>query len=169
MPGKKVIMVLPPYGFDREVFETIRRALEGRGHQITTSCIVPGAANSGDGYYVPIELRVVDIKYYQYDAFIFIGGPGATAYFDNDYVLKLAKDVKFKPVGATGSATVILARAEGLKKKKATGPYQFAGMLIEAGAQFTNEPMEVDDKVYTLKEPALAINFANAIAEALES
>jgi protease I len=168
MAGKKIVMVLPPHGFDRKVYETVRRALEGQGHTITTTGIAPGAAYSGDGLYAPINVRVHDIHYYQHDAFIFIGGPGATSYFDNEYIIKLAKDAKFKPMAATGNATVILARGEVLKNKKATGDPTFAAMLIESGADYTNEPMEMDEKLITLKEPSLAIYFANALSEMVQ-
>lgn len=169
MPGKKIMLVVPPRDFDWHAFDVLRRALEGRGHKIFVSSIARGAAMSDQGYSVPVDTRIVDIKTYEYDGFIFVGGEGARLYFDEERVVKLAQDVKYKTIGATGEAAVILALGEVLKKKQATCPYRWAGMLIEQGAEFTNEPFTKDEKILTLQDTAFAEQFANAFAESLES
>jgi len=167
MPGKKVMLVVPPYKFDSQVYMTLRRAFENAGHKVAVTSVAPDAAFAGKGVYVPVDVRIHDIKYYEYDLFVFIGGEGAVTYFDNEYVIKLCKDVKYKTVAATGNATVILARAEALKNKRATGAPQFAGLLIDAGANFTNEGLEMDGDVYTLKEPLLVEQLASALIKKL--
>jgi protease I len=127
-----------------------------------------GAAVAEDGMSVPIDERVVDVKTYQYDAYLFIGGEGARIYFDDEYVHKLANDVKYKTVAAIGNAAMILARTEVLKKKKVTCPPEYAGYVIEAGAEYTGTPLEVDEKVITLRDTSGTEQLANALAEAVE-
>lgn len=168
MPGKKIMMVLPPRDFDGEMFERVRRVFIGRRHEVSVTSVIPGTVVSDEGVSVPVDVRLQDLKYYQYDAFVFIGGEGAKIYFDEERVRKLADDVKFKTMGATGIATVILARSNALKNKKATGPHQFAGLLIEHGAVFTNQPLAVDDKMVTAQDASVAEQFANAVADSVE-
>jgi len=169
MPGKKIMLVVPPRDLDWRAFDAMRRILEGRGHRVSVSSIAAGSAMSDEGYTVPVDVRIVDIKTYEYDAFVFIGGEGAKLYFEAEPVLKLAKDVKYKTIGATGEAVVILAFGEVLSKKQATGPHEWAGLLIERGAKYTNEPFTKDDKIFTLQDSSFAEHFANALAESVES
>ena len=166
--AKKIMMVLPPRNFDGRAYQTIRRALESRGHKVAVSSIVPGAVSPDDGESAPVDVRIHEIKTYEYDAFIFVGGEGTKLYFDNDRVQQLVKDVKYKPLGATGNATVILALAEALGGKRVACPAEFADLVIRKGAIFTGQPFEVDEKIITLQESAVAEHFANAVAKAVE-
>ncbi len=168
MAGKKIMVVLPPRDFDGPVFDTIRRVLEGRGHKVAVASVARGAVTSSDGMSVPVTVGIKDIKTWDYDAFIFVGGEGAKLYFDDPEVRKLAKDVKYKTVGATGNAAVILALSEVLEKKKAACPYEYADLVRRHGAVLTGRPLEVDDKIITLQDPAVAEQFANAIVNALK-
>ena len=168
MSAKKIVMVLPPRDFDGDVYEVTRRVLESRGHQVAVTSIVQGVITSDEGQSVPVNVRIGDIKSYDYDAFIFIGGEGATLLFDDPQVRKLADDVKWKTLGATGNATAILALANALKDKKVTGASEFGSLVVRRGASFTNRPMEVDGKVITLQDVSAGEQFANAIAKAIE-
>ena len=168
MAAKKIMLVLPPRDFDGQAYETVRRVLEGRGHTVAVTSTAQGAVTSEDGLSVPVNVGMKDVKTYDYDAFVFVGGEGARLYFDDESVRKLAKDVKWKTVGATGSAAVILALSEVLDDKKATCPHEYAGLLVRQGASFTNQPLEVDGKVVTAQDAASAEHFANAIAKAVE-
>lgn len=150
------------------MYRAARCVLEGRGHTVSVTSVAPRAATSEDGVSVPVSVRIGDIKTYEYDAFVFVGAEGARAYFDGERVRKLPKDVKFKTVGATGNAPVILALSEVLKDQKATCHAQFAGLLIQEGAVFTNRPLEVDGKIATVKDASNAEQFANTIAQAVE-
>lgn len=168
MASKKIIMVLPPLDFDGTAYQVIRRALESRGHTVAVTSIAEGGVTASDGVSAPVNVRLRDVKTWDYDAFIFVGGEGARLYFDDEQVRKLAKDVKYKTVGATGSAVAILALAEVLNGKKATGPHELVPLLTRNGATFTNQMLQVDDKIVTLQDTAGAEQFANAIAKAVE-
>jgi putative intracellular protease/amidase len=89
-------------------------------------------------------------KTWDYDAFVFIGGESAPSYFDDQQVRKLASDVKYKTVAATGSAGVILTLAEVLSGKKATCSPEYGSLLVRRGARFTNQGLEADGKIITL-------------------
>ncbi len=167
MAGKKILFVLPPHRFDGAVYWAVRRALEMRGDKITVTSVVLGSIVADDGPSAPVNLEIRDLKTYEYDAVIFMGGEGTRYYFDEARVLKLADEVKFKVLGATGNATVVLAMADLLKGKTVTGASEYADLVVRRGAKYTGQPMEVDDRIVTLREPAVAEYFANAIAKAL--
>ena len=170
MARKKVMMVLPPRDFDEEAYTAIRRTLEGRGHTVSVTSVITGSVRSEKGSSASVDVRLHDVQQYQYDAFVFVGGEGAKLYFEDERVQKLASDVKFKTIGATGDAAVVFALAGLLKKKRATGPSQFAGLLVEHGATYTSSPIEVDDKIMTLRDSSssTATQFANMLGEAIE-
>jgi len=168
MASKKVMMVLPPVRFDGYVFDTTRRILAERGHKVAVTSVAPVATTESEGMSVPVDVGLADIKTYDYDAFVFLGGEGSRIYFDDPRVRKLTDDVKWKTIGATGEAGVILALSGVLKGKKATGDYRFAGIMASQGAIFTNQPLEVHDKVITLQDKNAAEQFANAVAKAIE-
>lgn len=168
MAEKKILMVVPPRDFEGQGYEIARRVWEGRGYKVSVASLDRGTATAEDGSSVPVDVAIKDIKYYNYDAIVFIGGEGARLLFDDKDVQKLAKDAKYKTLGATGNAAVILALAGVLEGKKATAPIDTAGWLVEKGATFTGRLLEVDGKVLTLQEPLGAEHFANALVKALE-
>ena len=165
---KKIVLVLPPLDFDGPTYVTLRSVLEGRGHKITVSSVAANSAASEDGRTFQVDVRLKNLKYYDYDAFVLIGGEGAKAQFEDPQVRKFVGEVKYKTIGATGMAAVALALHQGLKGKRATGPLEFAELMIQQGAQFTNAPFEVHDKILTLQDPSVAEYFALAFAEAVE-
>lgn len=167
MAAKKVMMVLPPMQFDVTVYRTLRQALRSRGYQVAVTSVVTRGVTASDGSAEPVDIRMSEIQSYQYDAFVFIGGPGARALYEDAQVIKLVGDCKFKTVAATGDAVALLALAEALKGKKATAPVALAPLLDANGAVFTNEVYQIDDKVLTLKESAAAPQFADALAQAI--
>ncbi len=169
MASKKILVVLPPRDFDENEFFTLKRMCETRGHKVSVASIASGAIESSRGISVLVDVRLQDVKTYEYDAVIFMGGDGARIYFDDPQARKLASDVKYKTLGATGNATVLLSQAGVLSKKKVTAPYEWADWIIRGGATFTGRPLEVDDKLITAQSPALAETFANALLKTIES
>lgn len=167
MAQKKVVIVLPYRGFDANTYRTLRHTLERRGHKVVTAGLFPGSAEATDGSSVPVELRLRDIKTYQYDGYVFLGGEGFRTFLDDQDARKLAKDISYKAIGATGEAVVLLALADALKKKKVTAPTDWADFLHRRGVRFTGRPLEVDDKLVTAQDGEIAEQFANAMAEAV--
>ncbi|HID11604.1 MAG TPA: hypothetical protein EYP17_09945 [Candidatus Latescibacteria bacterium] len=165
--GKKVLIVVPPEFQDRE-YERVRRLLEAQGAKITVASLYPGQVRGEKGLMAKAEVAVSDVKYYDYDGLVFIGGEGARKFFfDDEKVLKLAKDAKYKPMGALSTAVGIFAYAEVLKGKKATGSRNLVRMVEALGAKYTGEPVCVDDKLVTAVGPDDAERFTNAFAETL--
>ncbi|MBP7215726.1 MAG: DJ-1/PfpI family protein, partial [Candidatus Omnitrophica bacterium] len=115
-------------------------------------------------------MRFADIKIENFDAIVFIGGSGASQYWDDPFAHKLAKDaVAFnKVLGAICIAPVTLAKAGVLKSKRATVWSEEADMLKLSGAVYSGNPVERDGKIITAAGPFAASEFAEALVAALQ-
>jgi protease I len=114
------------------------------------------------------DVSLDDAKTWEYDAVIFVGGPGARQLFDHEKTTKLAKDCEYKVLGALGLAPGILASGGVVKGKRVTAHTSVAALLREKDGRFTNQPLEVDEKLVTAAGGRYAEHFGNAILKALE-
>jgi len=101
---KKVLIVVPARDFDGEEYDMTRRVLESKGLRPTVASTVKGPVRGTGGITANAEKLVKDCKSYDYDAVIFIGGPGARELQHDKDVTKFAEDVKYKVVGAFSTA-----------------------------------------------------------------
>ncbi|MDR3281514.1 MAG: DJ-1/PfpI family protein, partial [Endomicrobium sp.] len=110
-------------------------------------------------------LLIDDVNSKDFGAIVYIGGSGATIFFDNFNVLKLANDFfkQLKPVASICIAGVILANAGILKNKKATVFIDGKESLIKCGAIYTAAPLEIDENIITANGSDVAEDFGKAI------
>ena len=110
------------------------------------------------------QLRVED-----YDAIIFIGGPGAIEYVANPAALDLAREAvrQRKVLAAIDTAPTILANAGVLRGVRATSFLSERNILIQAGAIYTGIDVEQDRLIITSSGPAASILFGRAVADVL--
>lgn len=167
--GKTVVMIISPQNFrDEELFDT-KKALEGAGATVTVaSTSLDEATGMLDGTATP-DILVKDIKVADFDAVIFVGGGGASVYWDDPAAHAIAKETvtSGKILGAICIAPVTLAKAGVLKDKNATVWKSEKSKLEDAGATYTGAAVEVDGKIITANGPKAAKQFGRAIAEAL--
>jgi protease I len=169
LSDKKVLMVVPPDNFQDEEYDRLRRILEFNGITVKCASTHLGTLRGVKGTTVKSDVTVDDVKYYDYDAIIFVGGDGAKRLFDEEKVTKLAKDAEYKVLGAISTAPGILAKAGVLKGKKATCSVSVAGTLRDREATYTGQPVQVDDKIVTASGSQYAEQFGNAVLEVLRT
>lgn len=167
LSDKKVAIILPPRDFQDEEYDLTRKVLEFKGVGVKVACTHLGEVRGMKGMTAKVDVLLDDIKTYDYEAFVFIGGTGAREYFEDEKVLKLARDVDHKILGATSNATVILANAGAIKDKKVTSHYSVAGLLRAKGVTYTGQPLQVDEKMVTADSPRMAEQFGNALIQLL--
>ena len=104
-----------------------------------------------------------------YDAVIFVGGSGASEYWDNPTAHKIANDANNakKLVGAICIAPVTLAKAGLLANKKATTYSSTVNDIKSAGAKYTGADVERDGNIITATGPAAAQKFGETLVKAL--
>jgi protease I len=80
--GRKAIFVLPSVNFRDPEFLTPKKILEDAGAAVLTSSTAP-ISKGAEGASVKVDVPLPKLDPSDYDATIFVGGPGSSEYFDN--------------------------------------------------------------------------------------
>ncbi len=167
--GKKVLMVIASSNFrDEELFEP-KEVIEKAGGKVTVASSSLKTAKGMLGKTFKPQALLKDVEADDYDAVVFIGGAGASEYWDNAAAHSLAKAAaeNGKPVCAICIAPVTLANAGLLKGKRATVWEGDADKIKAKGAKYTGADVAVDGNVITANGPKSATKFGEAIVRAL--
>jgi len=168
LANKKVLMVLAPEKFRDEEYFVPRKVLESYGVKVFTASNKEKAVSVIDQNEIIVDVLLEDAVT-DYDGIIFVGGPGAAGYFNDQTALDLAKDFykDGKIVAAICIAPTILANAGILDGKKATVWPSESKNLKAKGATYTGQPVTQDGKIITANGPDAAKDFAETIAKQL--
>ena len=162
----QVLMIIAQNGFrDEELLET-KESLEDEGIDVVIASKQKGKAVGKLGAKVEVDISYTDIDFMDYDAIIFVGGPGASDYFDDKEAHRLAVDSfeSGKIVAAICIAPVILANAGLLKGIKATCFSSVSKQIEAKGAKYTGNSVEVSGRIVTANGPEAAKEFGELIA-----
>lgn len=168
--SKRAVFIVSQNNFrDEELLEP-QAVLESRGIETKVASRTTDVALGKLGAEVTPDLKVADISVDDFEALIFVGGPGATVYFEDQSAWKLARDFAGagKVVAAICIAPSILANAGVLLGKRATAFSTEERNLKNRGAEYTGMPVEVDGKIITANGPQAAREFGEKIAWELE-
>ncbi|MFH1542757.1 MAG: DJ-1/PfpI family protein [bacterium] len=169
--SNKVAIIIARQNFrDEEYFEP-KAVFEQAGLQITTVSTQVGTATGKYGKTTTVDLPLEQLDVSEYDVIAFIGGPGSYELRDNKTAHKIAQETvkQDKLLAAICAAPGILAKAGVLKGKKATMFEPDQDILIQHGATFTGNGVEVDGKIITATGPETAKSWAKEILKALEA
>ena len=110
----------------------------------------------------------------EFDALVFVGGPGAYAFIEDESVWQIIRQArnKGKLLAAICIAPAILAKAGVLQGKKATiwssiMDKKSIKILQENGAEYLNKAIVQDGKIITANGPSAAKDFAETIVQML--
>jgi len=175
LSGKKIAMIVAFRDFRDEEYFIPKEILENAGAEIKTVSTQTGQAVGADGGEVQIDFILENLKVSDFDAIVFIGGPGALKELDNEKSYDITQEtVKAnKVLAAICISPTILAKARVLEGKKATvwsSPLDRSPVEIlkENGAVYQEESVVSDGKIITANGPGAAKNFAEAIIKILE-
>jgi len=166
---KRAALIAASQNFrDEELFET-KRTLDAAAIQTVIASTRIGIIRGTLGGIAEANILVGQLRVEDYDAIIFIGGPGAVEYAANPAALNLAREAvrQRKILAAIDTAPTILANAGVLAGVRATSFLSESNRLILAGAVYTGIPVEQDRLIITGSSPAASIQFGRAIADAL--
>ena len=166
---KKVVMIIAQDNFrDEELFQP-KEILEKNGIEVKIASTSLNSIKGMLGGKAQADILVQDIDIKNFAALIFVGGSGATQYWDDPLAHKLTKDALAldKVVAAICIAPVTLAKAGILKGRRATVFSSEAALLKANGANYTGSGVEKDGKIITASGPAAAKEFGEEIAKAL--
>jgi len=167
LEGKEILMVIAPGNFRDEELLKPKEIFENSGAQVTIASSTLRKVKGMLGAEVKPNVLISDIKTDQYDAVVFVGGSGASQYWNDSTAHGIAREAvsRDKVVGAICIAPVILDRAGILEGKKVT-VFPSAAKEIK-GAAVVGEDVVVDGKIVTGKGPEAAEKFAQAVVNCL--
>jgi len=169
LSGKRVLMVVARDKFRDEELLKPRAILEQAGAAVTIASSSLEEATGMLGARVKPDVLLTDVSADDYDALVFVGGSGASEYFDNPtaHALAQAAAQQGKVLAAMCIAASTLANAGVLQGRRATCWSSEAGNLKAKGAQYTAAPVERDGLIITGEGPEAAGQFGEALVEAL--
>ncbi|MBN2087740.1 DJ-1/PfpI family protein [Candidatus Peregrinibacteria bacterium] len=164
----KVLSVIASEDFQDKEYEDSKDAIEAAGHEVITTSTM-NIATGKFGLEVEVDILLSDVDVDDFDAILFVGGPGSEEYFDDPTALNLAQDFynAGKLTTAICAAPAILANAGVLDEKNATCWDGVSDILIDNGANYTGKSVEIDGLVITADGPMSASKFGMAISDNL--
>ena len=168
-PQHHVLAVIAFELFRDEELLVPRRIFEDAGIGVAVASSALGAATGKLGAHVEVDVLLTAAKAADYDAVLFVGGPGSKGYWDDAAAHRLARDFAEagKLVCAICSAPIILARAGVLKGRLATCFEADRAELERADAGYTGAEVTLDGRFITGSGPTAAAALAHTIVERL--
>ncbi len=169
LTGKKIVMIIAHEGFRDEEMSVPLDIFKKYGADVKVASSSLGMAKGKLGMKIKPDILYSDINAKDYDAIVFVGGPGCSVYWNNPKAHKIAKDAAAasKVLAAICAAPPTLANAGVLRGKRATCFPSEGGQLTAGGAKYTANAVEVDGNIVTGDGPDSAEMFAEEIAKLL--
>jgi len=168
---QKVVMIIAQENFRDEELSEPKEYLERNGIEVKVASTTLERVKGMLGLKVKPDILLSDINPRDFEAIIFVGGIGASQYWEDPVAHKLAQDAlnANRIVAAICIAPVTLAKAGILKGKRATVWSSESDQLNEAGANYTGQPVEKDGNIITASGPFAARRFAEELVRVLQS
>jgi len=174
LENRKIAIIIAFRDFRDEEYFIPKQILSSAGAEVKTVSTSLGTAIGRDGGEVKVNILLDEFKPGDFNAILFIGGPGAAKYIDDPLAHHIAREAgeTDRVLGAICVAPAILAKAGVLQGKQATVwsslmDKSAVKILKEGRAKYLPDPVVVDGKIITANGPAAAREFAQAIIEAL--
>ena len=155
---KRVVIIVAKQYFNDTEYFGVENALQLVGIQPVVASSVIGGIKGIERNTITATVLVKDVKADDYDAFVFIGGPGTREYFDNKDVLNLVRSAneKNKILAAISIAPAIFAYADIVKGRNVASFTSQRRKLVGAGAEWKNTSLEIDGNMITASGPDAA-------------
>lgn len=172
--NKRAVMIVSFRDFRDAEYFVPKEILENAGIEVKTASNKKGTAIGADGGDANVDLLVSEVNPSEFDAVIFVGGPGALEALDNENSYRVAKETlaNDKILAAICISPIILAKAGVLQGKKATVWFSTLDkspikVLENNGAIFQKENVTADGKIITANGPQAAKEFGAIILRLL--
>jgi len=171
----KIVIIIAFKDFKDEEYFVPREIFDRAGAEVKVASNESGVAQGSEGGEVNVDIKINDLNVSEFDAIVFIGGPGAPKNLDNQDSYRIAKDaiVQNKLLCAICISPAILAKAGVLNGKKATvwinALNKDAQKVLEGnGAIYQKDSIVQDGKIITADGPEVAKDFAEKILDVLK-
>lgn len=156
MLNSSILVVLPPYYFKDEEYETVKNFFAEKNLPIVTTSSAAEAVSTKDQKVTVDRLVYETDDILDYIAVIFIGGPGAQVYFDDEDTQAMANRFRQanKIIAALDIAPGILAHANLINNVNVTSSPSQKEIIEANGGNYLNQPIVSDQNIITVKDPA---------------
>ena len=163
-------LIIAHKGFQPVEYLNTKKALEEAGITVHTVSTKLGEAEGTDGSKVAVDLKLDRLIAGEYQGIAFIGGSGALDDLDTPVSYDIIKKAVEENIilGAICIAPRILAKADVLKGKKATGwddDNELATLFKKHSATYIKEGVVTDGTIITATGPATATAFGTTLAQ----
>ncbi len=168
MSAGKILLIVAHEGYQPIEYNEPKKILEDGGFTVITASDKSGTATDSEGGKTHVNLTLSQVKVTDYDGIFFIGGPGALEHLDTKESYRIIKDAsqKYLPLGAICISTRILAKANALTRKRATGwngDNELEKFYASYEVIYLPEPVVVTENIITATGPAAAKTFGQEI------
>ena len=165
LQGKKVLMIIASQNFRDEELLKPRDLFIKEGMEVVLASSSLETSRGMLGGTAKPDILIGDVKVGEFEAIIFVGGIGASEYWNNPIAHKIAKEAVSlnKLICAICIAPVTLANAGILDEKKATVFCSEVKAIKRKGAIYTGKAVEVDGNIITAEGPQAAEEFGQTI------
>ncbi|MBA2307564.1 DJ-1/PfpI family protein [Candidatus Dependentiae bacterium] len=172
MTQPTIILLVAHEGYQQIEYGVTAEILKSSNVKVLTASDQDGYATAKDSSSTTVDLTVNHINPTLYDGLFLIGGPGALEWLNTPIVHDLLEQMMAlkKPYGAICISSRILAEANVLGGKKATGWDDDNALedIFKAHAViYEKQPVVTDGNVVTAVGPTAAQGFAQAILQVL--
>ena len=170
---KQIALVIAHKEYQPVEYGTTKKVIEQAGYPILTVSDVAGTATATDGSTTIVDTILDEVNVHELAGLFFIGGSGALEHLDHAQSYKLAQEANDMnlPVGAICISVRILAKADILANRKATGwdgDGELDAVFQEHGATRVDKPVVADQNIVTAIGPDQAQQFGQEIVQLIE-
>ena len=169
------IVILATDGFEKSELMVPLEKLREKGATVDVASIKEGEIKSWDktdwGETVPVDKQADAVRVEDYDAIVIPGGQiNPDLLRVNDSAVRLVRDfVKSgKPVAAICHGPWLLVEADALKGRRATSYHSIKTDVKNAGAEWLDEEVVVDEGIITSRSPKDLDAFVGKIVEEVQ-
>lgn len=169
LQGRKILMIIASQNFrDEELFIPRELFIKEEMEVILASSSLETSRGMLGGTAKP-NILIGEAKVEEFDVIIFVGGMGASEYWDDPVAREIVKKAVAldKLICAICIAPVTLANAGILDEKKATVFSSEVKAIKRKGAIYTGKAVEVDGNIITAEGPQAAKEFGETIIKIL--
>jgi protease I len=163
--NKSILIFLAAKNFNEGEFLTLKNAVERKKLKMFVASDANSLCIGDKGLKIRPDVSKFNMKAVNFGGLAIVGGEGIRQYWTDKNLQKLVLDFaqQRKPVGAICLAPIVLAKAGLLKNKKAVCYPQDKIELEKESAVFTDEPVVIEGKIVTAKDPLAAEEFADSL------
>jgi len=168
--GKRVLLLAGPWFEDSELLYPLYRLRE-EGAEVVVAGLGESSYTGKKGHQLSVAVNVADLGAGEFDAMVIPGGYAPDHFRRSQHLLDLVAEMYAagKPVAAICHGPWLAISAGILKGRQVTGSAAIRDDVINAGGNWIDAPVVVDDNLISSRHPDDLGEFCREIIAALQS